>query len=816
MRRSVLTCAAVLLVLSGYAPLRARAVDARGFAAGDITAARISAGTEPGIPASMNGAVLELDIAGVNTGGTYDTDFDFSSNNVPNGGEKVICTVTSEGYDASGVLGTTTRTIYGVPDRNTEGLRKAYSDQLVANEVDLGTDTTIRIALSDYVYVEDTSITCDVEASLYTENSIPNNAVNDIAVTNNSTAAYPMVVGRWAWPAYEIVTGDFTLEAIAFHRFAKDGKPVARVLFACTDGTTENTAAATAMTVSSRTGVGDAASNKVLVYAVTMSSAGWTDNATITCNFKAYPWVGDADNLLDSATTGVSEPDERLTPFKVVFDNDNDYGYKYAVVDFTNGNDSSATTWLYNTQTGVGSAEEAYGSATTNSYKYIWRALAACDAAGLGGRTDPGGCTVLISNSGTINWPGATPGSVDLGAQATYATITRLSTITRAQAVITADGTGDAETRKLKFYDVTLFSASGAVRIGGESASGDVIWVDNCTINLTATAAPIVGWRLAHATRNTVTALTGGFNTGGGLTDPWIIIRGNDGPNSTGPAGAQHISGQQYVFIGNNNLRPLFQRTGNTGSHATSDNSIVAFNTAYTSTTPWSTTSASGTAVTLAIGVAWVQNLIEAQDNTNFAGEFDYNNQDWTNVLIWHNTLAGSRIGIGYNDTGTAAVQHYQYSIRGNVFAEYANKDDTFGTQNAARTGSWPVGYCLGCVGNHRLESGGGGDLEGEFHGLHSIIGGTWSMVDDASQDNGLNNGDDSGNGDYHLGESASGYSLIPGTSIPIPFDLAGTSRDTAGTGSAGVFEMSPATGVGTRKSMMLMGVGEWFQEWWR
>jgi hypothetical protein len=817
MRRRGLILIALALVAGGYAPLRA--VDARGIAAGDITAARIVDGTESGIPSSTNGWVLELDIAGVNTGGTYDADFDLTGNRELTSGAKVILTVTSEGYSAAAtpVLGTTTRTVYG-----TKQLRKVYPDQATSDELDLGTDVTIRIALSDFIYNDDTSITVDVEAGLY-DGGTPNNAANDLAVTNNSTLDYSDIkaIGRWAWPPYEVVTGDFLLEAVVFHRFAKDGKPLAAVKFRCTDGTTENTATATVMTVSSRAGVGSAATNDVLVYAVTMSSAGWVDDSTVTCNFAAYPWVGDADSVLDSDTTfAVTEPDERLAPFKVLFDNDNDYVYGHAYVDATNGQASVAATWVYSAEA---TAESNYVSASTNSYNTIGRALAACDAyvdATHATRAEPGGCTIYLT--GTSDWPGSTNGAT-LGTQVTWATITRRASVAKASAILNLVGTQGPNTERVKIYDISIFGNGATESLRMNSVTTNVLWIDHCTIDVTVVSQAFAATKVAYATRNTITALNGGFNSVSASRAPFALVRGNSGTAAVGPNGSTGISATFYTLLGNYNVRGLIMAPGNAFNpvHEESDNAIGAFNTHYVlgngaaSGIPWVVNNGNDNPLTH--GNAYVQNVVERMENQTWATEVDEDDVAANNVIVWLNIQMGARMGMGYQDSGTLTQLKKNFSFRGNLFEEWANKDDTFPTESANRHGGWSVGYHVGAIGNVILESGGTEEWRGEFLGAHSVntLSADLSFVDNAAFDAGAG-GDDSGNGDYHPAVSNSGYALVPGAFIPLPYDLEGTARDVSGTGSAGAFEMSPAAGVGTRKSMMLMGVGEWFQEWWR
>jgi hypothetical protein len=259
---------------------------------GDITAVRIVKNTcTTGI--TCNGWVAEIDIAGLGMGGTYN--FGLGTNNNPSTA-KIALTLTSPGYDANGNATTITRTVYG-----TYWLRLAYPNNATADETAGAGYVTVRVGLSDFVYSGDTSVTANITSGFYTQGGTPNNAATGISVTNNSTQTYPTSVGRWATVAYQRVTGNFQIEAVVFNRFAQNEKPVAAVAFTCSDqhGNTTAPVIVNNMTVSTQPGDQHA----VLVYAATIPVSTLTQGDVLTCNFKAYPWVGDSGSVLDSSST---------------------------------------------------------------------------------------------------------------------------------------------------------------------------------------------------------------------------------------------------------------------------------------------------------------------------------------------------------------------------------------------------------------------------------------------------------------------------------------------------------------------------------
>jgi hypothetical protein len=763
------------------------------MATGDILAVRIASA------ASHNGWVAEIDVENLAVGGTYATGFSSASDTNPVNA-KVVFTVTSPGYDATGASGNIVRTVYGVPcwsPNATGGLRKAYPNQTEADENVVSTTLTIRLALTDFIYTGDTA-TVAIASGLYTQGSAT--AAFSGSVTNNSTLAHPKIIGRWLTIPYQRMTGNFVLEALCVHRSAMNGKPVACVIFEATDGTNTVTQTVTDMTVSTEmTGAGAAAALKVLTYAATINVSTLTQGATITCNFKAYPWVGNSGATLDSRTSadGFTQPDERLGPLELLLDKTAAYAGGVAVVDATNGQASTATTWVYANQA---TAESTYGGGTTNSYNTIGRAVQAIKAynnANLS-RDNPGGGTILISGVGTINWPGTTPG-VNQGAQQTWLTIKRLSTVSRATAVITADSVNDLETQRVKFEDVTLFCATGTFRLSGDDAAVDCLWVDNCTVDLNTTGgtAPIVFWKVCYGTRNTVTAITNGFiGAGSGARAPWKVFRGNVGPAGTGPAGRHTINATMYTFVGNYNLRPTFQATGNSAGHQISDNTIIAFNACYANSNAWMVYSG-GTVITH--GNAFIQNILEQVATTDWVAELSEDGIALNHSVVWHNIFAGSRMG-WHSWTVNNFALYLNFSFRGNLYEEYAAKTDVTSTANAIRTGNWPVCYQVGSVADFRLDP--AGQILPAFRGLYGVDGGTWAFVDNAASNPTTGGGDDSGNGDYHMLASHSAYALMPGgVYSALPYDLEGTARKvlTAG-GSAGAFEMnSPAESVVVR-----------------
>jgi hypothetical protein len=801
-------------------------LDKASAATGDITAVRIAGDS------SHNGWTAEIDIADLGTGGTYN--FGLGANNDP-ATAKIVFTITSPGYNTDGNAAEVTHIVCG-----TKEVRKPYPNQAINDEAFASGILTVKIALSDFVYSGDSNITVNISSGFYSKNGTSNNAISGLGVTNTSTLAYPKSIGRWAWPGYERVTGDFLLESVIFNRFAHNGKPLAAVKYRCTDQHSNSvTQIVNDMTVSTRTG--DA--NKVLVYAATMPAATLTQGDNITCNFTAYPWIGDSGSLLNSDLVanggdGYAQPDERLGPISELLDKTGAYGQSFAVVDPVNGQASTAATWVYGMQS---TAESNYGTDARNSYNTIGRALQAIAAYNRinYGRSNPGGGVILLT-SGTFPCPGTQPSS-DQGAQDTYVTITHLSTIARAQAVISSGTNQQLRAQKIKWYDVSFSNSASATLLYGRSAS-DVIWLDNNSINMSG-AGSIVGWRLAYATRNSIAALSPGFIQYGTTKAPFALVRGNAGPASSAGGG---ISAHMYAMIGNSYLKPYFIASSTAGQ-AAADNAVVAFNTHYGLNTAWINSLTASSPVAIGTGVAFVQNIVERTANRSYGGIFFGNDNPNTenNVLFWHNTIIGDRNGLGYNHAGGISYLRTNWSMVGNIFDYWESESDVSenGDNNGARTGAWPLLYSVGAYGSHFNNNFPNSAIHEMFNGISTnldtaytvgspdglayqailkhtaaaanrpntgasyatywiargrtsesswVSGATYAPAGFVS-DKSYTTGDNSGQGDYHLTSDSASLNLIAANNAVLPYDLDGNPRHNDGAGAAGAYEWNSA-----------------------
>ncbi len=101
------------------------------------------------VTVGSEGWYVDIVIDDLSTGGSYDMGLG-ANNNPATGTPKIVFTVVSLGYDATGTPTTVTRTVYG-----TKAIRKPYPNQSQNEESSSGGDVTVRVALSDYIYAKD-------------------------------------------------------------------------------------------------------------------------------------------------------------------------------------------------------------------------------------------------------------------------------------------------------------------------------------------------------------------------------------------------------------------------------------------------------------------------------------------------------------------------------------------------------------------------------------------------------------------------------------------------------------------------------------
>lgn len=658
-----------------------------------------------------------------------------------------------------------------------------------------GTNTTVRIALSDYIYAKDntgggnsgTAPVVNILSGAYTYSGTPNNASGaGFPVTNNSTLNYRRAIANWSLPGNNLLGSSFEVRAVAFHGDGQQGRPVRCVKFWATDGTnTTPSVFATVPTV--KNDLGDAM--PVCEYIATLDGSGLTQGATVTIHFAAYPWVGDSAATMDTSDGVNTAPTPLYAPQYGVCDKNGTYGASYAVVDPTFANDSSGV--VYSTQAA------AVANAATTAYKTqagAFNALRTYNNTNYS-RNNCGGSHMLMRSTGTHTWVN---GSVTLGTTpATWLTVEAFPG--DSMPVIGNKGTGASLGLKVKISGCKLTGtdATGTISAGASS----YLWLDRCEIN-SASGVPIYLNTCWYFTSTLVTNMAQGLRPGGSSASP-ALIRGCD----IRSVGASWIV---YTALGNKHsaARDIRDNASITPVPAL----IFAYNRVQSSFTT-SAAFRAGEDNSNIIGMAVVGNTFERVDSANqalvrIAGDSS-TTDNINNVILWYNTLSGQRWNIAYNDNGSTSRVRALWSVKNNITEDHNIKSDIFTTANGNRIGNWSQLFGVSWSGNCFPEVtgiGAPGQFVSEFNGIKTYIPtlttltsgqncNTSTLTALAFVNRAAWTGSvvGSGNGDYKLNTAsiANGFQR----DWVLPFDLAGNPRgQTAPTGAYTQFVQSIAT----------------------
>lgn len=687
---------------------------------------------------------------------------------------KIKLTMTDMGYDSACNATTYTRVVYG-----TKQVRLPYpantsnapdSNTNYDQSVSAVTNITLRFAISDFIADKTSNITATVLGGLYIQGGVTSSAASSFTVVNNSTEPYQQTVVNWSWPERQHVTnGTLTLRALAFNRYARNGKPVAAVRFTVQDsGGTKVTNVVTSMSIDRTI----ASTNQVQCpdYVASIDVSSLSTPGVLTCNLEAYPWIGNNPTL--SSSYSANEFNPSIRPTTNWLDRSNTYGITVAVV-ATNGNDTTGKAW-----------DIAYSTnATSSPFATIGRACNAIVGTNntQRSRNDAGAGQIWLRGGGTYAWSGA---STTFGnTPATYCTVMTHTNDANRSAIISGVGGNQSIANRVRFKGVTLLCLGTFYNTA--NSEGDVIWIDDCSVNDTGSSAM---WQETHASASEIIYLTSsivtnvaqglkafstqkncfslvranefyGFN---GTIVPYTVIGNTHWGGAVGGAISDVASGGMpntgtNMIVGWN----LFYRCNSTSSHVTQINNANAF------------------------GMAFVNNLIEV---TNSGGSAcialgsDGNTVQIDNVMLWNNTTVGQRGNIAYNDSGSTFARKHGWSYVANVFDDNNIKSDTFGTQNGNRTGNWPCLYGVGYRANFHGEIAGIGatGFISEFVGLYStwqqsLTNASLAYVNRQSYD-GITGG--AGLGDYrHKAKSPTVVIGYLSRSTVLPFDLYGVSR---------------------------------------
>jgi hypothetical protein len=759
---------------------------------GTITAARITS----------EGWVLELDIKGFKPGGNVgqgkDTtgaysggantvQYDLGSETTP----KVTVAISGRsGFDPTtgGAVSNLTDTAVG-----TISLRKPYSvsgAEQTNDETDNGTYVTIRHALNKRVLAGETALV-SVSANTYTDNGaggtgLGNNAVTNLAVTNNSTdPGVKPICAYLTVPRQRLVT-DFVFEFGVAHEMGRLGRMVAAVVMTW-KGATSGVTVTKTVTSMGLSGFFRSTMPRVCVFSATLTTADiatFTQGEEVDWSCEARPFVGPA---FVASTDGTAFPTPRMAqslPF--VCDKNNTLA-AFATVDPAGALASTSTAGCTSTDT-----EQTN---TANCYPSINAALTALKT--FMGRNESAGGVIYMRAGTYADFGNFNTTTFTFGLH--WLHIKPAPSTNRAGVILTTTA-GQSITGNLRrigahvhFYNLTMTTLANAtlndnVLINGPDSTSTptkAVWVDNCIVTSLSTATTPSACFSAHGqqyfTNNDMSGkLTMTLGSGRG----YYLVGGNDFNNCA----TVNIAGP---FVGNYGRGGTsFLNFSETAANVVlPDQVFYCFNYFTGSNVVSPGWFGSGT-YTLPHGVAKVQNLTEnfSQNTvsaTNMSGDSDVN--QIFSFVDAYNTTVGERYNQMYNSTGLVAIPKRGVTRFSLFYARYVKRDtfsDPVNGKQAGRVGNWNF--------SHSVDGGYSVTMTVQFgfskvcsnsdigdHFPYTAIATSVAFVNDLSGLSGA------GGGDYRLvGPTNAAYGRVPSGFEMLPYDILGTARD----GAAGCY----------------------------
>ena len=787
------------VVGGGVAPVVGSAI---GFVARDATAIDPSTTSDAGlgIGADGNGWTALITLKGISQ----------DANVNATDGSKVTIAVTDPGFTTTGATTTVSRTITG-----SIAIRRQYPNNTQRMISASGSDLQIMLGLDQPIYAATTIVSVTVAAGFY-----PGSVATTLpgsAITNTSTRAYPKPLFGWLNRQRERATGTgFAIEALAYHRHARNGQQVACVEFFGKDAAGHVTASqvASAPALSSF----QTAGNIVEAWKATipLSALGQTTGTTSVANMpfvdaKVYPWIGDSSAITQLSVDGYVTAGGDPRPMQLLYfvnDKNATYGGAFAYVKAGASGGTVSTTAAtaraapYPTLVAAMAAIKTYNNTNFSHNDFGGSIIRLMD-------DGAGGAVTHDVASSPANSPGIT-----------YCTIEPDPSNTAAVSLQPNAASNITVPMMLAFGALTLLKQAGAAAqnfLVSPSAYSYVSF-DGTTINLTGSSQPLLyniagSTRVFSQVRNSTTnnGLLGG--SGGYAFTPLLL--GHTG--SLGTVGIQMIVGCN--FSGTN-----FVEGPNTSSGVAQpgcDSGIVV-NNRFMSIS--AAASQLGYTFPYTKGVAFVQNVVEILGNNSnaiFNIAADGATQPVDNIIEMHNTVVGNRGNRMYCDvTGSIGQRKrgikrycldYSWPIKSDLFRSNQGNNATYDV--TGRVSNWEYCYDVDNFGNCTLagaatEAGttlfsnpdpSGSGWQGMWaqptsnKKLVTEVGRTGTPVYAAqvafSSDRSYF-GTNAGGGDYHLiGTTNAAFDRVIAGQAALKYDLAGTARRNDGSGAAGAYE---------------------------
>ena len=666
----------------------------------------------------------------------------YDEGSLPASGNMAL-TVTSEGYNTSGTLGTVARTVNG-----TLVMRQAYPNEASFDETVSGSDLVVRIAFDNHIYDDDSNggagtsgtdpVAVITSGYITAGDASVTNAHAGLTCTNNSTLDYPKVIGQWDWqttPFYKRVNATFNMAFRARHGFG-----VAAVYLQALGASSANDINSHATAVTKQTAQNSLCHES---YQQSVAITGFTQAENITLKAIAYPVVGDANSIIDTSTnTTATDRIRGVTEITCTCDK-TDALKDYAVVT-TTGNDG----------TGVNSTTLA--TAEASPFLTIGKAMAS-------------GATIVYVRTGTHDILGADPVTVTV--RDYWLEIRPHPSDAASGITLNRGGSFKPYTCTKLAYIGFTGDITGTSWIDGEAKNNTVLLFEGCSHNVAS--KPTVG--LSYRSDGVWFVNC----TGMGTDDFNDFSSSSIAYSFTGCSFSSVTEVDNWYSViacdGSATMLSFLEKTASNPAPA-QNSAMYEFNSfkGVTSTTQKILLIGENIAVE---SVSIVGNVLETKSiSTSQASYIGGDNAAvaMNNVIFAHNTIAGDKTNFCYNDIGTSSVLRTNIWNVGNAIRSYNIKSDVFPTASGNRIGNWAqmngVGYR-----DNVYDGAASASFVNDYDGLNvayetaaNTTFGQMGYVDDASTD-----GTTLGGGDYtpDTGSVLTGHTL---TSPFITYDLNG------------------------------------------
>ena len=627
--------------------------------------------------------------------------------------EQLSFTVTDPGYTNTGSVTSVQRTIRGVAI-----LRRQFTN--TGKLYDLQNKTlTVYVSLSDNIYTATSIGNVTIASDFFPKckGSPP------ITKTNSSTKAYPKPVFGWITCQNQIVRDQtYTVEAVAFHPYARNGRQVACMQFYSKSST--NVVSADVTVSSTQLSQVITRNNIPEVYRATVSISQCTEPGTGTkpainkMHARVYPFIGDSNAVLDTSTISFWPTHSPFTPLQFAKDTTNALLPYYAYV-----------------KIGVtgGAANSDPAMARTTPFPTIYAATQAlfstyCPSRS-SGKTCLDGCVIRLMDNDGADAVHTNAGDNTTNAYYQYTTgLAILEKDPLATANVTLMSANKSTAYSYSLWPNILVrnlslrvGASNFAILGGVRSSSlfGIFVVDNCTVSSdvnvpynTAVGSSSkmlfdgIGLRYIYNTsfvgsNNLVLGFFGeGNSTWANMTN--CIIAGCD---ATVSYKFRPINDTVFMLIGNNFPNFSLARcrnqdfAGGNPGYTKEDSGRIIYNNKLLE----ADLSTRTVAVTLTAPVAIVQNQFEyITANTAFSNGTTavkiFGNSDYTagSVYLQYNTVVGGSLSMAACDTantktGTSGVQRDIYASY-NVYDSVEILNDRYNS-NIGEPGNSNVSY---------------------------------------------------------------------------------------------------------------------------